>query len=64
MGLLTDRINNKLEKCNLINEHALNRELVPLKEKYRFEKGASYHHSRSGHNVGLCTNGCGLSYKS
>ena len=25
MGLLTDRINNKLEKSNLINEHALNR---------------------------------------
>ena len=31
MGLLTDRINNKLEKRNLINEHALNREPVPLK---------------------------------
>ena len=31
MGLLTDRINNKLEKSNLINEHALNREHVPLK---------------------------------
>ena len=30
MGLLTDRINNKLEKSNLINEHALNREPVPL----------------------------------
>ena len=29
-GLLTDRINNKLEKGNLINEHALNREPVPL----------------------------------
>ena len=28
--LLTDRINNKLEKNNLINEHALNREPVPL----------------------------------
>ena len=26
MGLLTDRIKNKLEKSNLINEHALNRE--------------------------------------
>ena len=25
-----DRINNKLEKCNLINEHALIRETVPL----------------------------------
>ena len=30
VGLLTNRINNKLEKSNLINEHALNRELVPL----------------------------------
>ena len=30
VGLLTDRINNKLEKRNLINEHALKRELVPL----------------------------------
>ena len=34
MGLLIDRINNKLEKRNLIrefnNEHALNREPVPL----------------------------------
>ena len=28
MGLLTDRINHKLEKSNLINEHALNREPV------------------------------------
>ena len=30
VGLLTDRINNKLEKSNLINEHALNREPVSL----------------------------------
>ena len=30
MGLLTDRINNKLEKSKLINEDALNREPVPL----------------------------------
>ena len=30
VGLSTDRINNKLEKSNLINEHALNREPVPL----------------------------------
>ena len=30
MGLLTDRINNKLEKYNLINEHALNPEPVPF----------------------------------
>ena len=37
MGLLTDRINNKLEKSNLINDHALNSEPVPLKTptKYR-----------------------------
>ena len=30
VGLLTDRINDKLEKCNLINEHALNLESVPF----------------------------------
>ena len=30
MGLLTDTINNKLERHNLINEHALNSEPVPL----------------------------------
>ena len=31
VGLLTDdSINNKLEKSNLINEHALNSEPVPL----------------------------------
>ena len=36
MGLLTDIINNKLEKSNLINEHALNREPVPLNTTYRF----------------------------
>ena len=30
MGLLTDRINNKLKKSNLINDHALNREPVPF----------------------------------
>ena len=30
VGLLTDRINNKLEKYNLINEHVLNREPVPF----------------------------------
>ena len=28
-GLLTDRINNKLEKRNLINKHALNRKKAP-----------------------------------
>ena len=32
MGLLTYRINNKSEKRNLINEHTLNREPVPLKQ--------------------------------
>ena len=32
VGFLTDRINNKLEKSNVINEHALNREPVPLRE--------------------------------
>ena len=30
VGLLTDRIKNKLDKSNLINEHVLNREPVPL----------------------------------
>ena len=30
MGLLTDRINNKLEKTNVIYKHALNREPVPI----------------------------------
>ena len=30
VGLLTDRIDNELEKSNLINEHVLNREPVPL----------------------------------
>ena len=34
LGLLTDRINNKLEKSNLIIEHALNREPVSLKVDY------------------------------
>ena len=33
VGLSTDRINNKLEKSNLINEHALDREPVPLKAR-------------------------------
>ena len=33
MGLLTDRINNELERSYLINEHALNRELVPLSQR-------------------------------
>ena len=28
-GLLTDRINNKLEKSHLINKHAPDREPVP-----------------------------------
>ena len=42
MGLLTDRINNKMEESNLINEHALNHEPVPLiSERSRCE------HSRS-----------------
>ena len=30
VGLLTDRINNKLGKSNVISEHALIREPVPL----------------------------------
>ena len=41
--LLTDRINNKWKKSNLINEHALNREPVPLgfededEDDYKYE---------------------------
>ena len=31
VGLLTDRINNKLERSYLVNEHVLNREPVPLR---------------------------------
>ena len=31
MGLVTHRINDKLENSKLINEHTLNREPVPLK---------------------------------
>ena len=30
VGLLSYRIIDKLEKCNLINKHTLNREPVPL----------------------------------
>ena len=33
-GLVTDRINNKVEKSNLINDHAHNRQPIPL---YNFE---------------------------
>ena len=33
MGVLTDRIKNKLERSNLIDEHALNREPVPLSDE-------------------------------
>ena len=32
VGLLTDKINNKLEESHLINKHALDREPVPLKQ--------------------------------
>ena len=38
MGLLTDKINNKLERSNLINEHALNREPVPLKTILKYHR--------------------------
>ena len=30
LGLLTNRVKNELEKSNLINEHVLNHEPVPL----------------------------------
>ena len=38
MGLLTDKINNKLERSNLINEQALNREPVPLKTILKYHR--------------------------
>ena len=58
MGLLNDRINNKLEKCNLIDEHALNREPVPLTVSgklptYPFPKLTLTLTSHLGQNVGL-----------
>ena len=34
VGLLTDRLNNELEKSNLINEHVLEREPDPLRISY------------------------------
>jgi len=43
VGLLTDQINNKLEENNLINEHALNREPVPLKGKNSFLIWSDFH---------------------
>ena len=39
MGLLTDRNNNKLERSNLIDQHALNREPVPLSFTILYGKG-------------------------
>ena len=36
VGLLTGKIGNNLEKGNLIYEHALNREPVPLIEDLRW----------------------------
>ena len=58
MGLSNDRINNKLEKCNLIDEHALNREPVALKVSgklptYPFPKLTFTLTSHLGQNVGL-----------
>ena len=47
MGLLTNRINNKLEKSNLINGHALNREPVPL----------SFHSIQPSSDIGYTTIG-------
>ena len=37
VGLWTDRINNKLEKSNLINEHAFNREPVLLIQTFSMD---------------------------
>ena len=58
MGLVNDRINNKLEKSNLIDEHALNREPVPLKVSgklptYPSSKLPLTLTSHLGQNVGL-----------
>ena len=58
VGLLNDRINNKLEKSNLIDEHALNREPVPLKVSgqlptYPSPKLTLTLTSHLGQNVGL-----------
>ena len=41
VGLLTDRINNKLERSNWTNEHALNREPVLLKSLSIFTVNSS-----------------------
>jgi len=35
VGLLTNKIDNELKKGNLINEHALNREPVPLNKVHK-----------------------------
>ena len=46
VALLTNKINNKFEKSNLINEHVLNREHVPLKDdswKWNFLKSLHQH---------------------
>ena len=64
MGLLHDRINNKLEKSNLIDEHALNREPVALKVSgklptYPFPKLTLTLTSHLGQNVGLIRKGVG-----
>ena len=58
MGLLNDGINNKFEKSNLIDAHALNREPVPLKVSgklptYPFPKLTLTLTSHLGQNVGL-----------
>ena len=42
MGLLTDRINNKLGRSNLIDEHPLNREPVSLSDAT-----SKFHHQAS-----------------
>ena len=64
VGLLNDRINKKLEKSNLIDEHALNREPVALKVSgklptYPFPKLTLTLTSHLGQNVGLIREGVG-----
>ena len=59
-GLLSDIINNKLEKSNLINEHALNCEPVPLREKVPF---LGKPHSSRGSGKGAYFESYMLSYR-
>ena len=59
-GLLSDIINNKLEKSNLINEHALNYEPFPLREEVPF---LGKPHSSRGSGKGAYFESYMLSYR-